>query len=860
MVSSSKILTVSYGTFSCTLEGFDDSFDTMKAIAEYFRDLAQDDRYFGAEPPTPDAEMLARIAEREIARRVEARFEQDGGVVLRPSLAQPGAAAAAAQGEGEAQTEAQPEAPAKAPEAASEAQPDDTTRAPEEDALAAAVEARLEAEARAAEAAARAEAAAAAEAPAPAEESPAPAAVAPATETAPAEAAAEEPKTNTPEEAAEAAAEDLAEDLATDRAPAPFTVAPEASVAAKLARIRAVVTSKAPAEDSPALTEDLIEDAHSEEMMGSGVPFLETEEEDDAEAPQPAMPAVPAAPAPETGEIDPEDADETAYGNARMAARLAAAEAADRAEAEVAASSRRIDETPEASEEDALEDTIAGLVAGSMGSAAEVETAEGYPAEDGDAEGVAELDETAEDAAEFAAELDEADSAEAADEAEMADAEAANEETDATEADDEQAAKDEAVEVGIDTADAADDADTPAPQRSGLRIMKMKRADFDRALASGDFEEVEEDAPGATSSVAPYASESTLSAEDEADLARELAAFEAEELGLGSLPQDADDADEDDTAETKPADPFRLTADHAAEDLEDDEDFARELDAAFGEDEAESPASERQEMTSAPQPALDGDDDAAQGGEQEVRRAVKLASPARAMFNEGRLDDQGSGVDRLMDETDREMEEPASRDRRSAIQHLRAAVAATRADRLLGRQDDEAEKTEPYREDLKSVVRPRRPVAERTAAEAPARPTPGRPAPLKLVAEQRVDEATARPRAIRPRRVAREEVAAPAAAADMSFGDYARQVGATELSELLEAAAAYMAFVEERPAFSRPQLMGKVREVEATESSREDRLRSFGVLLREGKIERLEGGRFTATQGIGFKPSKRAAG
>jgi len=230
---------------------------------------------------------------------------------------------------------------------------------------------------------------------------------------------------------------------------------------------------------------------------------------------------------------------------------------------------------------------------------------------------------------------------------------------------------------------------------------------------------------------------------------------------------------------------------------------------------------------------------------------------------------QDAAVSRLMQQTQSEMAVPENRRRLSAIAHLKAAVAATVAERFGSKakpEEVEATRAEPYRDDLARVVRPRRPEGSGAA--------PTRPAPLVLVSEQRIDRpapvaAPANMAPVRPRRVAASALAPQLAEAfdedddeddddnifadAKGFAEFADRLGAQSLPEMLEAAAAYAATVEGRPSFSRPQLMKQVSMATGeADISREDSLRSFGALLRDGRIVKVRRGQFALTEGSRF--------
>lgn len=781
MIVASKILTVSYGTFSCTLEGFDEPFNTMKAIAEYFRDLAADDRYFGAEPPVPDAAMLHRIAEREIQRRVEAKIQDNGnGVTLRVEDA-------ATHG-----TEPVAAAPAPQPAAAPAPQP------------------------------------------------------APVAETAP--------------------------------APRPVLM-PEAapsveSAAARLSRLRAEALVRPAPAPMPAVFDAYEED--DAPFIGSAPAF--------AAAPPVQAQPIAVAPAIDDAELaaEPETVAAETLGSADpLGTRADEAALGDVIEAEAEQLLFEPDAETAASEQ-VLLDTIAGLSFETAAPAAPApHAAEAYPSLMETLSGLlSDAEPTVVEAAPQAEAETEAVIEAVAEPEVMADIEsdsAIEAAPEALPAAEDQPAPEQSAEAPV----VAEDTPSEKLQRARARVIRVRRVEPTRPVrkpaetvaspvaepaAEEEAEPVGEpmvlaapmDLEAIAAPPALPVEEVELSAEAEAQLAAELAALEQEAAPQGAElapvhdKLDFSDLNDDDfDADILPAE----AADLPPADSMDDADLALGL-AAEAEDDPE---------------LIDARATTEVAAEAATEQAVSEAA-----------------VSRLIEQTNTALEVPETKRRRSAIEHLKAAVRATLAERKVNPRGDEAqvqERTDAYRRDLTRVVGP----VSSDAVAAPQR-SGDKPPPLVLVSAQRIDRRTDAPAPVltpvensaphpvqsqntlpvRPRRVSSsalavdtimsgfdedDAVAQPSGgnifddAARLPFPDFIEKIGATALPELLEAAAAYNAVMLDRPEFPRQTLFKQLEVLGAADQpSREDGLRSFGKLLREGRIVKTQRGQFGLPQ------------
>jgi hypothetical protein len=238
--------------------------------------------------------------------------------------------------------------------------------------------------------------------------------------------------------------------------------------------------------------------------------------------------------------------------------------------------------------------------------------------------------------------------------------------------------------------------------------------------------------------------------------------------------------------------------------------------------------------------------DQAEAGDEIASETERKASKPLVPLSESNGD-----VGRLLAETDNQLQDGEGIRRRRVISQMRAAVAATKADRLISRRffsksvEEKSEET-PYRQDFTQAVRE---VSRPLTAEPVRKPT----TPLVLVSSQRIDVEAVIEKS--------QQASVAKTAATEGFALFAETMGATELPDLMEAAAAYSAFVEGQTTFSRPEIMKRVARVDpALNLSREEGLRSFGQLLRQGKLQKLERGQFTISKSTRFNPEQRYAG
>ncbi len=294
-----------------------------------------------------------------------------------------------------------------------------------------------------------------------------------------------------------------------------------------------------------------------------------------------------------------------------------------------------------------------------------------------------------------------------------------------------------------------------------------------------------------------------------------------------------DTAATDDTADTSFEDELSK-----ALDLDADLEPEAEIDIAFDDDDEQ------------PDAAVAKPDDADAQEHNETAEQDRIV-PQRPTVKKVSSDRRGAGMDaqqntitRLMDQTDQKMAQPDNSRRRNALAHLRAAVAATMADKSLVKSK-KSDAADAYRNDLAQAVRPTRPT--RTGQDAPA--------PLRLVAEQRIDVASTQEQTLH-----RPPAAKQASPEFESFDEYVSFVGAHTLPAKLEAAATYLAEIKGIEHFSRPQIMRTIMAAEGEAFQREESLKNFARMINDGKIVRNPDGLFGITSDIGYRLDDRKTG
>lgn len=343
----------------------------------------------------------------------------------------------------------------------------------------------------------------------------------------------------------------------------------------------------------------------------------------------------------------------------------------------------------------------------------------------------------------------------------------------------------------------------------------------------------------------------------------EIKAFEADDH------MDDDESEEVDLADDAELEAFMAEEDQRTETITEDDEAAAEQEA--GAETTLSYDDEPEQIAGSDHPPLvltsddkadDDDDDYNDDDEFDLEKEVAKVEAEIAARKGNEFARRGlprhveDAMSRIMSQTDRHLNQPENRRHRDAFAQLKAAVAATEAARQLGdkgtgkRDPDEA-----YKDDL----------GAHDAQDEAKSPPP----PLKLVKSQEVKrpEATLQPpETSQPVDATSERLRkiATMKEADTSdttggFAEFAAAHGATDLADQLEAAGAYICFVEGEDDFSRPQVMKVVQSATNSEISREDGLRSFGRLLRQSRLVKLANGRFHVAENTQFRPDGNKA-